>query len=227
MQDISLKNRIKRKYTEIIWLLVYSLVCVSLSFFRIQYTGSKTFIFLNWNLFLAFVPWLLSSGLLIFPKQSKNTFVLIAVLGLWALFFPNTLYIITDLLHLKGRSWSTIWYDLILILSFAWVGILYGFHSLKDLEFILGRKTHHNFVRIGIALFLFITSFGIYLGRYLRWNSWDILNEPKQLMLDIMNRIINPMDHPRAWGMTILLGLFLNMVYWSISLFSKRNQRLN
>lgn len=223
MHSIVLKNRIKKKYKEIFLLFIYTLICFSFSIWRVYYTDSKTFIFLNWNLFLAFVPWTISSTFIVFPKLIKKKIILFLSMSLWLAFFPNTLYILTDLLHLKGRSWSTIWYDLILILSFAWTGILYGFLSLKDLEFILGQKIKTNFVKVVVFVFLFISSFGVYMGRYLRWNSWDLLHEPQKILHDILIRFTNPFEHPRTWGMTILLGLFLNMVYWSVTLIGKRN----
>jgi uncharacterized membrane protein len=69
---------------------------------------------------------------------------------------------------------------------------------------------------------LFIGSFGIYVGRFLRWNSWDILTEPLHLIYDIGDRFINPFDHPRTWGMTIFMGIFLNMIYLSFRLIRTR-----
>ena len=77
-------------------------------------------------------------------------------------------------------------------------------------------------MRIISVLLLFLGSFGIYLGRYLRWNSWDIITEPFKLMYDVGDRLINPFEHPQTWGMTILMGLFLNMIYWSFRLIRKR-----
>ena len=74
---------------------------------------------------------------------------------------------------------------------------------------------------ITIGLF-FISSFGIYIGRFLRWNSWDVLTEPETIIHDVGDRLINPLEHPRAWGMTIIMGLFLNMVYFSLRMIRKR-----
>jgi len=106
-----------------------------------------------------------------------------------------------------------IWFDLVLILSFAWTGLLLGFLSLWDIEKILKKILSRTWVSIISSVLLFIGSFGVYLGRYQRWNSWDVIDEPTGLLQDIGNQIINPSDHPRTWGMTIILGLFLNIVY--------------
>jgi uncharacterized membrane protein len=71
-------------------------------------------------------------------------------------------------------------------------------------------------VPVVITLLLFISSFGVYIGRYLRWNSWDVVDDPYPLFRDIAVRVLDPMDHPRAWGLTLLLGVLLNMVFWTI-----------
>jgi len=189
-----------------------------LSLFRVYYTNSGLFLFLNWNLFLAFIPWSLTTVLIIKPKLQKNRLVLIAVLVFWILFFPNALYILTDLFHLRVNSLMPVWFDMILILSFAWTGLLFGFLSLIDIEKLLAKYTSTKVISFVSAFLLFAASFGIYLGRYLRWNSWDIIASPLLLFYDISDRIINPFAHPATWGMTILMGLMLNMFYWSFKL---------
>ncbi len=125
-----------------------------------------------------------------------------------------------------------LWFDLVLILSFAWVGLMFGFMSLWDIEKILksyvSQSRLKRFFSAGLAIpvvssfLLFIGSFGIYLGRYLRWNSWDIIAEPFALIYDIGDRFINPFAHPQTWGVTLFMGLFLNVVYWSLRLVKYR-----
>jgi uncharacterized membrane protein len=117
-----------------------------------------------------------------------------------------------------------IWFDLVLILSFAWTGVLLGFLSLWDIERILKKIFNEKWISVISSALLFLGSFGVYLGRYQRWNSWDIINEPSGLFNDISNQVINPTDHPRAWGMTIAMGLFLNILYWSFRLIKKRTE---
>ena len=197
-----------------ILLFLFSMFCFHLYVFRVFYTGSLEFLFLNWNLFLAFIPWLLSS-LIIIKNIQINKFLLTLLILTWILFFPNSPYILTDLFHLGMSSRAPIWYDLILILSYACTGLLFGFISLIDLEKILSRffsKGKVIFITIG---FLFLSGFGIYIGRYLRWNSWDVINNPIPLFSDILNRFANPIAHPRTWGLTILLGILLNLLYFS------------
>ncbi|OQY01120.1 MAG: hypothetical protein B6I20_07980 [Bacteroidetes bacterium 4572_117] len=199
-------------------LVIMSVSSFLLSLFRVYLTGSSFLLFLNWNLFLAFIPWFFTSIIILKPNLQKKKPVLLGLLFLWILFFPNALYILTDLFHLRASSLMPIWFDLILILSFAWIGLLFGFISLIDIEKLLAGYLNTNIISIISIFLLFMASFGIYIGRYLRWNSWDIIASPFSLFYDISERIINPLEHFGTWGMTILMGLLLNMFYWSFKM---------
>ena len=223
-----IKNKILKRlqdynrFNETVFMGVLSLFCFAISIFRLAYTDTNVFLFLNWNLFLAFLPWAFSSLMVIQPKLRGSKWMFVVLLCSWLLFFPNAPYILTDLFHLRLTSAMPIWFDLVLILSFAWTGLLFGFLSLWDIEDLLRNRLKEKYV-IGISvLLLFIGSFGIYIGRYLRWNSWDILTSPFQLLYDIGDRLVNPLSHPRTWGVTLLMGLFLNMLYFSFRMIRKR-----
>lgn len=213
----------QNRYRETLFMAMLSVLCFGLSIFRFVYTGSTLFLFLNWNLFLAFIPWLLSNIALLKPDRQRQRISIVLLFFAWILFFPNAPYILTDLFHLRIESTMPLWFDLILILSFAWTGLLFGFLSLWNIEKMLG-KTMSQFSTTVISMaLLFLGSFGVYLGRYLRWNSWDVLREPAGVFYDIGNRFVNPFDHPRTWGMTLFLGIFLNIVYWSFRIINLKN----
>lgn len=218
--------KIHPRVQETLFLGMVTLLCFGLSVFRFSYTGSKVFLFLNWNLFLACIPWLLTSFVTVTPKISKNNFILVFLLLVWLVFFPNAPYILTDLFHLRLKTSMPVWFDLILILSFAWVGLLFGFLSLWDIEQLIKTKTKDKISSLWITsttvLFLFLSAFGIYMGRYLRWNTWDIIHQPFAIFNDISLRFTNPTEHPRTWGMTILMGIFLNILYFSFRFIRER-----
>jgi uncharacterized membrane protein len=210
-----IKKRIESERLGItVLLLLLSLFSFSLTAFRIFYTGSLEFISLNWNLFLAFIPWLLSS-IIILGKLQNNKILLILLLMTWILFFPNSPYILTDLFHLGINAYAPIWFDLVLILSFALTGLLFGFISLMDIEKILSEYFSKGKVIFLTIVFLFLGGFGVYIGRYLRWNSWDVISSPVSLFSDILHRFSNPIAHPKTWALTILLGILLNLLYFS------------
>jgi uncharacterized membrane protein len=202
-------------------LTIMSLFCFTLSVFRFYITDSKLFLFLNWNLFLAFIPWSICTLIFVNKRLQNQKVILFGLLISWLLFFPNSVYILTDLFHLKSRHPVPIWYDLVLILAFAWTGLMYGFLSLSDIETFIEKWTGRKIAVCITVLLLFIGSFGVYLGRFLRWNTWDIVSNPSGLFFDINDRIINPTDHPRTWAITILFGLLLNFMYWSVRAFKK------
>jgi len=207
-----LKNSHRFEIT--ILLILMTLFCFSLSIFRYYLSDTKVFFFLNWNLFLAWIPFIISSFLLIFNIKSKIALAFAIVV--WILFFPNSPYILTDLFHLKTRNSVPIWYDLIVILSYAWAGLICGFISLLDIEKMLSSYFKRSTISIIAVLFLFLSSFGVYLGRFLRWNSWDVLNNPFGLFNDIAVRFIYPLDYTKTWGVTVLMGIMLNFMYFML-----------
>jgi uncharacterized membrane protein len=216
--------REQNRLNETLFMGILSIICFGFSIFRIVYTDTPVFMSLNWNLFLAFVPWFLTTIVIVRPKLQTNKLITLLLLIMWLLFFPNAPYILTDLFHLKEDLTMPLWFDLLLILSFAWSGLLFGFLSLWDIERILKRSFNKTWVTIISTCFLFLGSFGIYLGRYLRWNSWDVLREPFVMIKDVGDILINPIQNPRAWGMTLFMGLFLNMIYWTFKLIRIREE---
>lgn len=222
-----LLEHVKQQRTKELGLLTVAvIICTSLSVFRILNTGTFHYFFLNWNLFLAILPWVFSTAILLVPKLNKNKYVTIFSILVWLLFFPNAPYILTDLFHLKLKTSVPLWYDLILILSFAWVALIIGFLSLLDIEKIFNSQFHFAYPKMLSVLLLFLSSFGIYIGRFLRWNSWDILTHPFGLATDIAVRILHPFQHPTTWGVTVFMGLFLNLAYWSFRYFNHRTHNL-
>lgn len=193
-----------------ILLILMTVFCFSLSAFRYYISDTKVFLFLNWNLFLAWIPLLLSSFILAFTIKRKISLIFIIIV--WILFFPNSPYILTNLFHLRARNEIPIWYDLIVILSYAWTGLICGFISLNDIEKRLSDYGKKSIINGVIVFFLFMSSFGVYLGRFLRWNSWDLLNNPFGLFSDIVVRLIYPMEYTKTWGVTLLMGLMLNFM---------------
>lgn len=213
----------KTRRQQFFLLAVMSLICVLILAIRMFRTQSGMYFFLNWNLFLAIIPLLFTSMLYFHRPIFKSSGFKFSVLLAWLLFFPNAPYILTDLFHIRHVTNVPIWFDLILILGYAWTGLIAGFVSLRDIEIKLfgNWKTWQS--SLTVSMLLFITGFGIYLGRFLRFNSWDVVKKPYILVQDVADRFIDPLDHPRTWGVTIGMGLLLNLMYWSLRIFSQRN----
>lgn len=182
---------------------------------RIVLTGQLYYVFLAWNLFLAWIPFAISQNLDTI-RGRWQTFLLV---GLWLLFLPNAPYIITDFLHLKPRPPIPYWYDILLLFSASLNGLLLGILSLLAVERFLVKRYGNRISGLIILCSFFLCSFGIYMGRYLRWNSWDIITNPIGIAADILERIFNPLDHFGTWSVTVLFGIFFYTLYYSIKNF--------
>lgn len=196
-------------------LFVVSLSCmlsISLSFFRFYLTDSLLFGFLLWNLFLAAIPMGFALLFSAFDKTASK-WKMATVLGCWLLFFPNAPYILTDLLHLYPRRGVPFWYDLVLIFTFAWNGVMLGYLSLlfihSKIEQLYSKNTAWGFSLVSLSM----GAFGIYLGRFDRWNSWDIIQEPLPLLRDIANYFLHPRTHIETWQITFVIATFLIVGY--------------
>ena len=190
---------------------------------RIWYSGYITYSFLQWNLFLAWIPLFSALGLwALQQRQRRGTGLAGALLFLcWLAFFPNAPYIVTDFLHLTERNNVPLWYDLLLIFSFAWNGLVVGFTSLWIVQTVIAGRWGQWLSWLIVAGTLALSGFGIYLGRFLRWNSWDLLTNPRLLASDIIQRISDPMAHPRTVVMTLLFSSFLTLAYLTLNLLGR------
>ena len=222
-----LKNQDTRhRLYEAIFLAVLSLFCFGVSQFRLALTKSAEGFYLNWNLFLAFIPWCVSSFLILHKKFWRIKWIGVVAMLVWLAFFPNAPYIMTDLIHLHTASERLLWFDLLFFLSYAWTGLLFGFFSLWDIEEILRGWMRSGYVTMFSVFLLFLSSFGVYLGRFLRWNSWDLIASPQQLLHDIGVRILDPLSHRTTWGMTLFMGVFLNILYFSFRLIRNSGESI-
>jgi uncharacterized membrane protein len=181
---------------------------------RIIYSGRFGFIFLIWNLFLAWLPFIISTG---FKKiQHKQKWKQLLVFFAWLLIFPNALYIVTDLIHLDLETVVPKWYDAILLFTSCITGLMLAFASLLKVERFLLFHFNSRMVHTLVVAILFLGSFGVYLGRFLRWNSWDIISNPLGLLLSITQRFIFPFEHLRTWCITIILTTLFYLLYAAI-----------
>jgi uncharacterized membrane protein len=200
-------------------LALSSLMSVALVAFRIYYSDSRSYIFLAWNLFLAWVPLLSALALWHFSHYGRRTLLLLGFfLGCWFLFFPNSPYIVTDFIHLTPRQNVPLWYDLVLIFSFAWNGLILGFTSLWIVQGVIDRLFGPWLGWLVVMMTLAVSGFGIYMGRFLRWNSWDLLIDPRAVAGDIYVRLLDPFAHPRTLAVTLLFSGFLTVAYLTLTL---------
>jgi uncharacterized membrane protein len=203
-------------------LLASTFFSCTLVVLRIIHSHSPLFVFMTWNLFLAYIPYALSNWLTARRKRRKHSTLAFrltngSVILAWLLFIPNTFYILTDLFHLVDSRHPRVpeWFDLVMIFSFAWNGLLLGILSVRQMEKLLpGRNVFRN--GLFVTVIMGLSSLGVYTGRYLRYNSWDVISNPFQLTADMLNMIVHPLRNGQAWSMiacfTILLSFIYNML---------------
>jgi uncharacterized membrane protein len=180
-------------------LFLATIGCMSLVVYIREYTQRNIYLFLNWDMFLAWVPVVFMCFMnIVYVKVNKNRtlrMILLILLGLaWLFFYPNSAYLITDMLHPfvhykpePGARFThdlEFWYHLILFFSAALIGLFLSIYSLFSVQELVrkafGRMTGWVFA----VIILMLSSFGIYIGRFIRWNSWDVLLRPDVILKD-------------------------------------------
>lgn len=197
-----------------------SVVCVGLFALRVFLThDTVTYRWLIWNLFLAWLPML---GALVAYNLAQTrawgAWLLVAPCALfWLLFLPNAPYLITDLVHLRPQDALLFWYDLAMIVSGVLSGVLLGAVSLLLMQSLvthaLGRFVGWCFALGAIGL----SSFGVYLGRFGGWNSWDIFFAPRAVLQDVYDHLWHPLAHVREIGFSLLFAVLFLAVYFVIA----------
>lgn len=193
-----------------------TLLCGLMMVARALYVGSVGGLGLQWNLFLAWLPML--SALVAYnlgKRYGKRAWPLILpfLLG-WLLFFPNAPYILTDFIHLGSRVGAPWWYDLLMIATYALTGLFLGLVSLYLMQSLIRRAFGAVSSWIFTLFVLALTGFGVYLGRFPRYNSWDLLTDPTALLSDIWLRLSNPLAYSRTFVFSMLFSLSLAAMYF-------------
>jgi uncharacterized membrane protein len=187
--------------------------CAMLLIARWLRAGSPEFGFLAWNLFLGAIP-LVASGLLVRADRNREAVpVRVVWFALWLLFLPNAPYIVTDFIHLAPRPPIALWFDIAVIYSFAAAGVILGYASVADVHALFAR---HWGAAAGWAVALtalLLSGLGVFLGRFVRWNSWDALLHPHRLLSHVASRSLDPADHSRSIGVTLVYGVGLMLGY--------------
>lgn len=195
-------------------LILASAASVALVGARVVYTRNIMYAFLVWNLFLAWLPLvfaLFASDE--FQGGTSRSWRFLSLAGAWLLFFPNAPYIFTDLIHLRTRFFQHFWVDLTLILLCAVTGLVLGFVSLFLMHSVVTRVFGRLTGWVFIAAVTGVSGFGIYLGRFMRFNSWDVLFKPVELYRGIGNLSANRLMNPNPLAFPVLFATFLFISY--------------
>jgi uncharacterized membrane protein len=215
---MSFLNEVEERYLKSVGLL--SALCIAFFVYRVFISANWRYGFVIGNLVLAWLG--LVFGWLLARRVKNNSWLSwrsIVLTILWLVFLPNTWYVLTDFLHVKPTGEVSEIYDIVLIGTLVINGFILGFTSLYLVHKQIIKRMSENRSFIVIAGVILLSSFAIYLGRNLRWNSWDVIANPSGVILSVSDRIIDPLGHPRAINITGLFFVLLCSVYFSIWTF--------
>lgn len=198
-----------------------SLLAVAMIAARAAYSGFVIHEYLVWNLFLAWIP--LGLALLVYDgvRRRAGRFPLLVLGVLWLLFFPNAPYLVTDLKYVGEFGGAPLWFDVVLLSTAAWAGLALGFISLYLMHAVARRFWGALNAWLAVGLVLVLSSFGIFLGRFQRWNSWDVFTDPGPLARQLADGLANPLDYPRALAVTGVFTAFLGSTYLVFYAFAR------
>lgn len=202
------------------------LLCLVLGLTRVAIAGNSDYLFMPWNIFLALIPLILASK---FENHSGMKLWLLAFF--WLLFLPNSFYVVTDIIHLnspqvaleniRGPYYTyddvghlSIVYDALYLFTCSVVSFVYGLESIRLFKNKFRKIFTKSYLKLFLGLTFFLSGIAIYLGRYVRLNSWDIVVRPWKIFMDIINLFIHPTTYAKEWLVVLSFSFVIAMMYY-------------
>ncbi|HEX3568579.1 MAG TPA: DUF1361 domain-containing protein [Candidatus Saccharimonadales bacterium] len=206
-----------------IWVALGFSSMVSVGFYIVGALAnhSTAYAYFIWNLFLAWMPVLFTGWILwVLRRKPWSSWEGLLATALWLGFLPNSFYMISDFIHLQEVQRVDLLYDVIMFSSFIFNGVLLGFLSLYTVHHELLKRMSWRAAAWMIAFVIFVCSFAIYLGRDLRWNTWDLLVNPAGILFGATDPLFNPHSHPQAFTTTFSFFVLVSTLYivvWQVA----------
>ncbi len=195
-------------------LLMCTVIALGFVAVRFHFSGTSMYRFLVWNLFLAWLPYWCSVMAAYWKQNLKRRRWLVWFAGAgWLILLPNAPYIMTDVIHVINNPTRQWWYDVGMVLSFALTGCFLGVVSLQIMHNLVRRRVGEIAGWVFVMICAGLSGFGVYLGRFERLNSWDVLLRPQRVLSEVGMRMIDPLSHPRTAGVTLMFGALMLICY--------------
>lgn len=205
-------------------------VCAALYVAGAMANHSLEFGYMLWNLFLAWIPLLLSLALLrLLRSRLWSSWEALSLTLLWLLFLPNSFYMISDFVHVQDVARHNLLYDIVMFAACIFTAVLLGFSSLYIVHAELRKRMSLRSSSIAVGIILLVCSFGIYLGRDLRWNSWDVFTNPAGILFDVSDHLIHPLRSGDMFTITLSFFVLLGSLYavgWQLGEATHRESAL-
>lgn len=190
-------------------IIFVSLASFGMLLYRCLFSMSFHYTFFLWNLLVAFVPYIVSKQL---AKCKVFNFKSFLLLSAWLVLFPSCIYLFTDLMQIHKTDFP-IWYDITMFSGFAFLGLLSGLMSLKQVESFLKQHASGFFVKVSVLFFIFLSSYSICVVRFLHLKSWNVIADSKKLFHASEHNIIDPQNHAYIWLTILLVVLLVDALY--------------
>ena len=210
-------------------ILYFSLFCLALNIYNNFVFQNLYPSYLLWNLFLAGIPYLVTIylGTTIKNKKKKWKYIQGLLIFLWLIFFPNTIYLVTDFIHLYEQTYLPVWFDIAQIFSLTFIAFLLGFLSMFKIEKFLAKKCNPTHSLIFVISAIVLANIGVYMGRNLRWNSWDLLIQPWQVIAHTFNILSNLNNFLDFISMVLIFsGMFAGVYFCFRSLLQTKEKEV-
>jgi len=179
--------------------------------------GETTHDYLLWNLFLSWLPFILASWLKrTLTNHLWSSWRALFITTAWLLFLPNSFYMVSDFIHLHELGEDQILFGAITFTAFVFTSLCLGIASLYIVHTELLKRLSGRAAAILVGALLLIVSTAIYVGRDLRWNSWDIIISPFGLLFDISERLLHPDQYAQVLGVVLPFFVLLATMYFVI-----------
>ncbi len=199
-------------------LLCSSALSVAFVMARAWFTGTPAYAFLLWNLTLAWIPYLLARLIAARARKEGGTLILLGLGLAFIGFLPNAPYIVTDLMHLRWReSNAPAWFDALMLASFAWSGLTLGVTAVRLTAGVVQRRVGRRASVGYVGIVSVLTAFGIYLGRFVRLNTWDAAVHPFRVARSALAPLVHPAANARAWTFTVAFAALFLAAYATLA----------
>jgi len=212
--------------------IIYSfLLCTVLGFIRVSIAGNSDYLFIPWNIFLGLVPLLIA-----YKFKDFEGYRLWFLAILWLFFLPNSFYVVTDLIHLNSVqvvresitgpyisydniSYMTIVYDALYLFTCSLVSFWYGLESIRLFRLRFSKIISDSTMKFVLPIIFFLCGIAIYLGRFVRLNSWDVATRPWRIVADVLDLFINPAFYKKEWLVVLSFSFVIASLYYLYDLF--------
>ncbi len=202
-------TRSRRRLVALGVLVAASVFAVGLDALRLSLSANEHYAWLAWNLFLAWIPLCVALFAYDRHRRGARTAALVAPLLVWLAFLPNAPYIVTDFVHLRRPTDIPLWFDITVLTSFAWTGVMLGFVSVYLVQAIVRDRFGSVAGWATVVAAFGLSGIGVYLGRVLRLNSWDLVVRPNGVLGDLAAQL----DSARFLGMSLFMATLLTLGY--------------